>query len=142
MDTQSLIDVWNLTQERPGTSAARAAAGVLLGLYNGDRFPFDLTDLRLLDERNLKSAMQVIAADASACHMEVHEWLNRLTGRRDFGHRFEQLAHQYAKFKRGRCKREYLTPVDPPVLSIHGLDFVAEAKKLSDQVIEKASRGA
>ena len=48
MNTQSLTKLWNHTQQHKGTSGARAAAGVLLGLYNGDRFPFDLTELRVI----------------------------------------------------------------------------------------------
>jgi hypothetical protein len=113
MNTTALIQLWNLTQRHPGTSGARAAAGVLLGLYNGTRFPFDLTDLRVLDNQHLPAALQVITSDATRCQMEVHDWLNRMTGRRDFGPRFEHLAHEYTAFKRGRCKREYLLPLQP-----------------------------
>lgn len=111
MNTAALIKLWNLTQRHQGTSGARAAAGVLLGLYNGTRFPFDLTDLRLLDDANLAAAMDVISGDASRCQMEVHEWLNRLTGRRDFGQRFEHLAHDYRR--KGKCKREGLVALSP-----------------------------
>lgn len=88
--------------------AARVAARLLLGLYNGGRFPFDLTDLRLLDESNLERAMVLLRMDAR-CSMEVHEWLNLLYGRRDFGARFEHMAHAWRV--KGRCKKEYLEPV-------------------------------
>jgi hypothetical protein len=118
MNTAALIRLWNLTQMHHGTSGARAAAGVLLGLYNGTRFPYDLTDLRVLDDGNLRDAIEVIRCDASSCQMEVHEWLNRLTGRRDLGPRFEHLAHEYGAFKRGRCKREHLAALCPPSLLI------------------------
>lgn len=118
MNTQALIQLWNLTQLHSGTSGARAAAGVLLGLYNGSRFPYDLTDLRVLDSTNLRAALEVIAADAGRCQMEVHDWLNRLSGRTDFGPRFEQLAHEYGCFKRGRCKREYLADLQPKRLTL------------------------
>ena len=118
MNTQALIRLWNLTQEHQGTSGARAAAGVLLGLYNGTRFPFALTDLRALDERNLGAAMVVIGSDAAGCQMEVHAWLNTLSGRHDFGERFEHLAHQYPCFKRGRCKRDHLSDVQPERLRL------------------------
>jgi hypothetical protein len=118
MNTIALARLWNLTQVHPGTSGARAAAGVLLGLYNGARFPFDLTDLRLLDDANLRDALDVIQCDASRCQMEVHDWLNRAMGRTDFGARFEQLAWDYAVFKRGRCKRENLADVSPQRLVI------------------------
>jgi hypothetical protein len=113
-----LVRLWNLTQQHHGTSGARAAAGVLLGLYNGTRFPFDLTDLRVLDSANLQDALDVITDDACRCQMEVHEWLNVIARRRDFGARFEHLAHEYGVFKRGRGKRAYLVALDPPNLIV------------------------
>lgn len=109
MDTQALVKLWNLTQEHRGTSGARAAAGVLLGLYNGTRFPLDLTDLRVLDDEFLRAALAVIGA-AARCQ-DVHDWLNHIAGRRDFGARFEHLAHAWKR--KGRCKRERLEPVTP-----------------------------
>lgn len=116
MNTQALIQLWNVTQRHHGTSGGRAAAGVLLGLYNGTRFPMDLTDLRVLGDNNLRDAIAVMQEDASRCQMEVHEWLNRLTGRTDFGRRFEHLAHEYAR--KGRCKKDHLDPVSPQSLLI------------------------
>lgn len=110
MDLHALCTLWNTTQRHSGTSGARACAGVLLGLYNGRRFPMDLTDLRLLDDDLRVAAIAVINSDAERCQYEVHEWLNRLSGRRDFGARFEHLAHEY-RFK-GRCKRDAL-PIEP-----------------------------
>tara|TARA_R110001592_G_scaffold350999_1_gene647767 strand:- start:5080 stop:5535 length:456 start_codon:yes stop_codon:yes gene_type:complete len=118
MNTKALIQLWNLTQEHAGTSGARAATGVLLALYNGTRFPCDLTDLRLLDGQNLSAAIAVITDDAQRCQMEIHEWLNRITGRTDFGTRFEHLAHEYTIFKRGRCKKNELRPLQPARLRI------------------------
>lgn len=116
MNTAALIKLWNLTQVHQGTSGARAAAGVLLGLYNGERFPFDLTDLRVLDSQNLAAAIDVMRSDAAQCQMEVHAWLNQLTGRRDFGMRFEHLAHEWRR--KGKCKREHLDPVLPAHVTI------------------------
>ena len=89
-------------------SAARVAATMLLSFYNGNRFQFDLTDLRLLDGANLERAIALMRLDARPT-MEVHEWLNRLYRRSDFGQRFEHLAHRW-KLK-GRCKKEGLMPV-------------------------------
>ena len=116
MDTKALIHLWNITQRHSGTSGGRAAAGVLLGLYNGSRFPFDLTDLRLLDAANLSAAIKVIFADAMRCQMEVHDWLNQLTGRTDFGQRFEHLAYDYGR--KGKCKKDWLQPLSPVYLMI------------------------
>lgn len=111
MNIESLATLWNLTQEHPGTSGAKAAAGVLLSLYNGQRFPMDLTDLRLLDGRNLAAAIDVIECDAGNLQREVHEWLNMISGRRDFGMRFETLAYDYRL--RRRTKKENLVPLSP-----------------------------
>lgn len=118
MNIAALVHLWNMTQKHSGTSGARVAAGVLLGLYNGDRFPFDLTELRALDGDNLEQAIEVIRADSGFCQMEVHAWLNRLSNRQDFGERFEHLAHEYNRFKRGRCKKEFLKPVSPARLTL------------------------
>src|SRR5690606_8951321 len=107
MNLPALVALWNATQMHIGTSGARAAAGVLLGLYNGSRFPFDLTELRLLDGNLLEAALEVIGCDATRCELEVHSWLNRVTGRTDFGQRFEHLAYDWGR--KGKCKREDLT---------------------------------
>lgn len=89
-------------------SGARVAACLLLGLYNGNRFKFDLTDLRLLDAANLKRALCLLEFDACP-RMEVHQWLDKLYGRTDFGPRFEHLAHRWSL--PGKCKKAWLTPV-------------------------------
>lgn len=104
MDTKALISLWNHTQQHPGTSGARVCASVLLGLYNGARFPMDLTDLRLLDGALLGHALAVIANDATRCQREVHDWFNCITGQYGWGGRFEWLATDYKCFKRGACK--------------------------------------
>lgn len=90
-------------------SGARVAASLLLGLYNGNRFRFDLTDLRLLDADNLRRALALMEFDARP-QMEVHVWLNRLYGRTDFGMRFEHLAHRWGL--KGKCKKECLDQVE------------------------------
>jgi hypothetical protein len=62
MNTEALIRLWNVTQRHDaGTSGARRAALVLLGLYNGPRFPFDLTELRAMDT---PTSLLVISEDA------------------------------------------------------------------------------
>ena len=117
MNFDALIRLWNVTQRHDScTSGARRAALVLLGLYNGPRFPFDLTDLRGLDSQSVEDALAVIASDARRCEREVHSWLNVLTGRQDFGERFEHLAHKFRV--KGRCKRDALRAVSPAVLII------------------------
>ena len=88
---------------------------MLLGLYNGERFQFDLTELRRLDAANHKRAIALLELDARP-RMEVHEWLNRLYGRTDFGHRFEHLAHKWNL--KGKCKKAELAEV--PALHFQG----------------------
>ena len=85
----ALLRLWPIAQRYHGV--ARVVCRFLLGLYNGSRFPFDLTDLRLLDADVLRDVLLVLVMD-SAPQCEVHEHLNRLLGRRDIGRRFELLA--------------------------------------------------
>lgn len=90
--------------------AARVAARLLLSCYNGHRFEFDITDLRLLDEQHLDMALQIMRHDAHI-RSEVHEQLNAMYGRTDFGPRFEQLAWTWRL--KGKCKKEWLSAVEP-----------------------------
>jgi hypothetical protein len=99
--TDPLVLLWETAQRDHGGS--RVCVKLLLGLYNGQRFPFDLNELRCLDDRHLDAAMAVILSDASP-QMEVHERLNRLLGRRDTGDRFELLAFDWGL--KGRCPKE------------------------------------
>lgn len=63
-------------------------AKLLLGLYNGDRFPFDLTNLRGLDYAILEDCLTVLRMDANA-FQEVHLYFQ------NGGQQFEQLAEDY-----------------------------------------------
>ena len=87
----ALVHLWNMAQKY--SSSEKAAARFLLGLYNGYRFQFDLTDFRLFDCENFRRVQLVLAMD----HMpkaEVHAVLAGLLGRsvRDMGAAFEHLA--------------------------------------------------
>lgn len=46
-----------------GTGQSRVVARFLLSLYNGDRFPFDLTDFRCLDPDIFKDCLHVLVMD-------------------------------------------------------------------------------
>ncbi len=59
------------------TGGGGTAARLLLGIYNGNRFPFDLTDLRRLDKNNLAMALTVLRMDAR-CRAEVQVILSAL----------------------------------------------------------------
>ena len=64
-------------------------ARFLLGLYNGTRFPFDLTDLRGLDDDLFEDCMTVLRMDARIKRQEVHWYFE------NGGERFEQLASDW-----------------------------------------------
>ncbi|KQW02797.1 hypothetical protein [Rhizobacter sp. Root1221] len=64
-------------------------ARLLLGLYNGDRFPFDLTDLRMLPVGLFEDAMALIRMDARLTRQEVHNYFA------NGGRKFEDLAADY-----------------------------------------------
>lgn len=67
---------------------SRRVAAVLLGCYNGTRFPLDLTNLRSLDCSILDDVLTVLRMDANA-RQEVHCYF-------DHGGRiFEKLAEDW-----------------------------------------------
>lgn len=68
----------------------RYIARFLLGLYNGRRFPFDLTDLRAIDRGLFEDCMAVLRMDAQVTRKEVHQYFT------EGGKRFEQLAKDWA----------------------------------------------
>lgn len=63
----------------------RTIAKFLLGCYNGERFPFDLTDFRTLDHTLFMDCLAVLKMDAMPLK-EVHQYFP------DGGRKFEQLA--------------------------------------------------
>lgn len=56
-----------------GTGQSRVVSRFLLTLYNGDRFPFDLTDFRCLDRDLFMDCMTVLAMDCQP-KREVHTY--------------------------------------------------------------------
>lgn len=56
------------------TGQSRVVARFLLGLYNGRRFPFDLTDFRLLDLPLFLDCLAVLKLD-SRPDKDVHEFI-------------------------------------------------------------------
>jgi hypothetical protein len=77
---EALRRLYELVKRHSGTSGGNTAAKLLLGLYNGQRFPFDLTDLRSLDAGNFEAAMTVIRMDARQTWCEVHVLLDAIYG--------------------------------------------------------------
>lgn len=70
----------------------RDVAAFLLGLYNGQRFPFNLIDLRGLDLAIHNDCMAVLRMDHSPAQ-EVHKYFP------DGGRLFEELAAQWGFIK-------------------------------------------
>lgn len=66
----------------------RYVAGFLLGLYNGDRFKFDLTDFRCLDRAIFDDCLEVLKLDYNPA-VEVHQYFV------DGGRIWEGLAKQW-----------------------------------------------
>jgi hypothetical protein len=70
------------------TGQSERVARILLGLYNGHRFPLDLTNLRGLDYPILEDVLAVLRMDANA-RQEVHCYFER------GGRVFEKLAEDW-----------------------------------------------
>lgn len=99
--------LYDHVKEHPGTSGSNTCAKLLLGLYNGQRFPFDLTDLRSLDASLFEAAMTVIRMDARQTWCEAHVLLDAIfSDGRSTGREFEHWAFHMKWGK--RCKREDL----------------------------------
>ena len=77
-----------MTVAKRDTGQSRVVARFLLGCYNGMRFPFDLTDFRLLDYELFEDCLAVLKMDKQP-EMGVHQYFK-------FGGRmFENLASSW-----------------------------------------------
>lgn len=56
------------------TGQAVTVRRFLLGLYNGHRWPFDLTNLRSIDKDLFDDCLAVLTLDARATIKEVHQY--------------------------------------------------------------------
>lgn len=56
---------------RNDSGQAQRVRRLLLGLYNGEAFPFDLTDLRTLDREIVRDVLYVLAMDSQP-RVEIH----------------------------------------------------------------------
>lgn len=100
----AVLRLFNLARVHLGTSGGNAAAKLLLGLYNGRRFPFDLTDLRVFDPANLEAAFTTMLSDASRCWCEVHMLIDAILGVSTTGAQFERWAYDLRL--KGRCSKD------------------------------------
>ncbi len=71
-ELRALGGLFKTADRHLGTGGGSVVARVLLGLYNGPRFPLDLTELRRLDTDSLANALTVINMDSSRCRAEIH----------------------------------------------------------------------
>jgi len=93
----SLCHLFTLTQKHWKTGQTRVVARFLAGLYNGNRFAFDLTDLRLLDSEIFEHCLNVLRLDARPAQ-EVHCYFER------GGELWEQMIQDYELEDRGNTK--------------------------------------
>lgn len=68
----ALQRLWRIANGNSGQ--CRYVAAFLLGLYNGPRFPFDLTSFRALDTAIVEDCLKVLAMDSTRIG-EVHTLL-------------------------------------------------------------------
>jgi hypothetical protein len=85
----SLQRIVKAIEEHPGTGQARRLVRFLAGVYNGDEFPFDLTDLRSLDTELANACIDYLNYDRLA-KAEVHSHLP------DGGRQMQWLIAQHA----------------------------------------------
>lgn len=100
----------------------RYIANFLLGLYNGRRFPFDLTDLRAIDDDLFEDCMAVLRMDARVTRQEVHLYLD---GK---GNALEQLAKSWNVEDMAKVREDAkraAQPVGTPAPLHDGGDFDA-----------------
>lgn len=77
-----------LAVAQQSTGQSKVVARFLMSLYNGDRFPFDLTDFRSLDTELFKDCLTVLAMDYQP-KREVHMYFN------GGGHIWEAMAAEW-----------------------------------------------
>lgn len=82
----ALQRLWRIANGHSGQ--CRYVAAFLLGLYNGNRFPFDLTNFRALDAEIVADCLAVLEMD-SCPSAEVHVLLGVP------GQAFEKLAQDW-----------------------------------------------
>lgn len=87
----ALVRLWNVAEKMRGTGGGNVAAKFLLGLYNGQRFPFDLTELRRFDLGNFEAALGVLQMDFQP-EREIHDQLAMVLGRIDIQMLLETFA--------------------------------------------------
>jgi len=87
--------LYETAQRMLDTGGGSRCAKLLLGLYNGQRFRFDLTDLRCLDAELYAAARVVMDMDARRSYVEVHVLLQAIfADGRSVGNELETWAYR------------------------------------------------
>ena len=129
-ETRGVAALLRLFETARGHSGqCRYIAHFLLGLYNGTRFPFDLTDLRAIDTALFDDCMAVLRMDALITRQEVHRYIE------DGNHAFEQLARDWGvqdMLKVREDAKRAAQPVGTPAPLHEGGDFNATLHTYGD----------
>ena len=83
----ALFRLYEIAQGDTGQS--RVIARFLVGLYNSSAYPFDLTDLRTIDDKLFEDCMALLHMDARHCVQEVHTYFE------DGGRKWEQMISDW-----------------------------------------------
>lgn len=120
----ALQRLWAIAQHDHG--GAVRVLQFLLGLYNGDRFKFDLTNFRGLDSAVFKDCLTVLVMDYSPWQ-EVHMLLGSK------GYEFEALAYRRGiKGKARKAAIEHMLQVREFRKQVQSLDFSGSAPCFSN----------
>ena len=103
----AISTLYEFARQHTWSSSGKAVIRLLLGLYNGTRFQFDLTDLRLLDRQNLHAALDTLRLAGGLTRCEVHDLLDAIYG--DGYSTQAEFEHWAFDWKlKGRCTKENL----------------------------------
>lgn len=104
------LSLYKLVKRCRDTGGGIRATKFLLGLYNGDRFPFDLTELRSFDPVQFEAAITLLRLEHYSRWVEVHTLLNAILGAgANCGAEFEHWAYDLRL--PGSCKKHQLPPL-------------------------------
>jgi len=106
---EAALSLFHTAQQMLDTGQGGTCGRLLLGIYNGDRFPFDLTDLRRLDDRLHSAAMTVLQMDSRCTYVEIHVLLDAILAvpsGKSTGNTLELWAHTLRL--KNRCKKDFL----------------------------------
>lgn len=116
---KAVLEIYSAAVRHGDTGGGSRCRLLLLGLYNGPRFPFDLTDLRSLDASLYQAAMVVLDMDARRTWCEIHVLVDALLGEgARTGALFENWAFEMRLPK--RCKKDQLPtwPTQPEIPAV------------------------